>query len=633
MRDVGFHLRALKQEAHAAAKGSVDFGGLFVGLSMFLIAAALVFASLLFLFTLERRASQVGLLTALGWPQKKVRNALLVEAGLVALAGSVAGIFGGILYTRLALLGLGGAWSGAAAGLKLVYAAEPLTLVISGVSAFVVALGTLWLASRRLFRTPPRSLLAGEAWGEEASKSATHKKSLWQRLLSWKVLTIAGVVGAAVLSWAGSGATDPEEIAGMFFGAGSLLLMATLALASAWMHHLQRGADVVRSVWQIGVRNVVRRPGRSLAVLGMMAGGIFLVAAVNAFRMSSDTDPTQHDTGTGGFALIGESSLPLYEDLNTKAGRDAFGLEEEDMAGVTVVPFRVRQGDDASCLNLNRAQRPVLTAVNPAPLEKWGAFRFVGIDAAAAWKKLAEHSGDGAIPAIADQATAMWGLQKGVGDTIDYEDSAGRTFQVRLVALLGGSVLQGKMIISEQAFLAKYPDTAGYRFLLIDAPKDRASAVSAALTRQMESRGLALEPAVARLEAFNSVQNTYIGIFTILGGLGVLLGTAGLGVLVARHVMERRGELGLMQAIGFRPAALRSMILGEHSALLVAGVAAGVLTALIAVWPNLKQGSGHLPVATLGALVVGILFFGLVVCALAVIAAVRGRLIDSIRRE
>jgi ABC-type antimicrobial peptide transport system permease subunit len=202
---------------------------------------------------------------------------------------------------------------------------------------------------------------------------------------------------------------------------------------------------------------------------------------------------------------------------------------------------------------------------------------------------------------------------------------------VKLTGLLAGSVLQGKVIISETSYLAKYPDAAGYRFFLIAS--DKPEPVSAHLTRQLEQRGLALEPAKQRLEAFLAVQNTYIGIFTILGGLGVLLGTAGLGVLVARHVLERRGELGLMQALGFRSGALRTMILGEHAALLVIGVLLGSLTAALAVFPALKQGGGDLPLGFLGSLIGGILLLGLVICLIATVFAVRGKLIESIRRE
>ena len=613
LTDIGLTPSNFKGDATAAAKGSVDFGGLFIGLSMFLIAAALIFAALLFLFTLERRASQVGLLLAMGWTTKMVRRSLLGEAGVLAIIGAILGVFGGEVYTKLALKGLSGAWSGASQGLPLIYAGSLTTKIGAGVGAVIVMLITLAWVSRSLFKQQARDLL-GSWSSDDIVAGQGGKMPLWKKLLP-----IVWLSGAIALMVAGTQATGAEEVSGMFFGSGFLLLMAGLSLAKRLM---QRSLGVAHTLWQIGVRNVTRRPSRSLAVMGMMAGGIFLVTAVNAFRMSAG-DVTAPTSGTGGFALLGESSLPVYEDLNTAAGRDAFGLDEDIMKGVTIVPFRVRQGDDASCLNLNRAQKPMLVGVDPAKLE--GRFSFAG---KGSWAGLSQP-----LEAIADQATAMWGLGLGVGDALDYQNDSGTTMPVKLNAMLAGSVLQGKMIISEQAFLSAYPDVAGYRFFLMDAPAEKIAEVSAHLTRQLQPRGLAIEPAKQRLETFLSVQNTYIGIFTVLGGLGVLLGTAGLGILVARHVLERRGELGLMQAVGFQAGALRRLVLGEHVVLLIAGVLLGVFSAILAVWPSLQQGGNSLPIPFLATLILGIILFGILICWIAVSTAVRGKLIESVRTE
>lgn len=611
LSDIGLVPRDFKGEANSAAKGSVDFGGLFIGLSMFLITAALVFAALLFLFTLERRASQIGLLMAVGWTRAMVRRAWLMEAGVIALVGIVLGVFGGIAYTQTALHGLSNVWHGATQGLPLVFSASFGTIFNAAFTTLVVVLLTLFFASRKLFRVATRDLLAG-SWSENQTPVAAAKRS--------KMMPILFILGLVLLG-GGFYLKNPEAVAGMFFGSGMLLMIAGLL----WLKGRMRrdSGSLARSLWQIGSRNISRRPSRSLSVIGMMAGGIFLVVAVNAFRMSAG-DETQRNSGTGGFALIGESSLPVYEDLNAKAGWEAFGLDEKLMPQARIVPFRVKEGDDASCLNLNRAQKPLLVGVDPAKLT--GSFAF----ASGSWEKLNDSM---FVPAIADQATAMWGLGKGVGDTLDYEDSAGRTFHVKIVGLLAGSVLQGKMIVSEQSFLAKYPDAAGYRFFLIDSKPEHRADIAAHLTRQLEQRGLALEPTKQRLELFLSVQNTYIGIFTVLGGLGVLLGTAGIGVLIARHVLERRGELGLMQALGFRAGSLRTMILGEHSVLLMLGMILGVVTAALAVIPQLIGSGGNLPVVFLGRLIAAVFLFGLLVCVIAVSTAVRGQLTESIRRE
>jgi putative ABC transport system permease protein len=104
-------------------------------------------------------------------------------------------------------------------------------------------------------------------------------------------------------------------------------------------------------------------------------------------------------SGTGRFALIGESSLPVSQDLNTTAGLEFFGLGIEDLEAVSFVPFRVREGDDASCLNLNRAQQPRLLGVDPELLARREAFAFAGwasgVSPTNGWNVLRVASGRG----------------------------------------------------------------------------------------------------------------------------------------------------------------------------------------------------------------------------------------------
>src|SRR5438270_14010285 len=107
---------------------------------------------------------------------------------------------------------------------------------------------------------------------------------------------------------------------------------------------------------------------------------------------------------------------------------------------------------------------------------------------------------------------------------------------------------------------------------LIDAPSNSVSQVSATLSRAMQDTGLQLTPAVDRLNAFNAVQNTYLGTFQVLGGLGLLLGSAGLGIVVLRNVLERRGELGLLLALCFGRYVLKTLVLCVNCALLYCGL-------------------------------------------------------------
>jgi ABC-type antimicrobial peptide transport system permease subunit len=168
---------------------------------------------------------------------------------------------------------------------------------------------------------------------------------------------------------------------------------------------------------------------------------------------------------------------------------------------------------------------------------------------------------------------------------------------------------------------------------LIDAPAQAAPQVSAALSRALQDAGLEVSSAAGRLNAFNAVQNTYLDTFQILGGLGLLLGSAGLGVVVLRNVLERRGELGLLSAVGFRPGALQRLVLGEHAILLGLGLGAGILSAAVAVLPSLLSAGIQTPWHSLAPTLAAVLLNGLLWTWMATRFALRGDLLAALRNE
>jgi ABC-type antimicrobial peptide transport system permease subunit len=145
--------------------------------------------------------------------------------------------------------------------------------------------------------------------------------------------------------------------------------------------------------------------------------------------------------------------------------------------------------------------------------------------------------------------------------------------------------------------------------------------------------GLAVTTTAARLAALNSVQNTYVAIFQVLGGLGLVLGSIGMGIVVMRNVLERRSELALLRALGFPVQSLYRMILWEHWLLLALGLGAGVAAAILAVWPPLRSSGGATPYLLLAMLVAAVLASGLLWTLLAARLALRGPLLAALRNE
>jgi ABC-type antimicrobial peptide transport system permease subunit len=240
---------------------------------------------------------------------------------------------------------------------------------------------------------------------------------------------------------------------------------------------------------------------------------------------------------------------------------------------------------------------------------------------------------DDEIPAIADANAMEWAMDKKVGDTVEYTDERGRNFKLRLVGAVANSILQGNLIIDEAEFVKRFPGESGYRMFLIDAPSNSVAGVSAMMGRALQDAGLELTPAPQRLNAFNAVQNTYLSTFQVLGGLGLLLGSAGLGIVVLRNVQERRGELGLLLAVGFRRRALHWLVLSEHGALLGLGLGVGVLAAAIGVLPALLSPGSQIPYGSLALTLSAVLLNGLIWTWLATRFALRGKLLDALRNE
>jgi putative ABC transport system permease protein len=392
-----------------------------------------------------------------------------------------------------------------------------------------------------------------------------------------------------------------------------------------------------KSLFNIGVRNNTRRPVRSLTLIGLLACGLFIVFTVGANRVISTQDVEKRESGTGGFALYGESSVPVLYDLNSQKGTNFYGLESINAKGVDYVQFRVKEGDDASCLNLNRVSNPQLIGVDPDELIKRASFTFVEnsgeVDPKNPWEVLKQNLPDGAVPGVADQTVILWGLGKAVGDTLTYIDEKGQTFKIKLVGGLANSIFQGNIIISEKALTREYPSISGYRLLLIDAPFENLDEISRGLSRAMQDQGLDLVPASARLAEFNRVENTYLSIFLILGTFGLILGSIGLGIVVWRKVKERQGELALLRAVGFSRKSIQKMVLYEHMALLAAGIFCGIAAALLATLPSIMTPGAGMPYFTIVFLLIIVLINGVGWTYFASRTATRGDLLASLRNE
>jgi putative ABC transport system permease protein len=586
---MGLTVIPVRTRALQASQGSTDFGEYFVYFSFFLMVSALLLTGLFFKLGIEQRLREIGVLRALGFSMAKIRSMFLLEGAVLAVMGAMVGLGGALAYGELMVIGLRTWWVDAVGTRLITLHASPVSLATGALAGIVTSLATIAWTLRQIEPVTPRGLLVGE------QKRRSAKRAL-------AIGAIAAVLACILLVAALRHALD--ETAG-FFGAGTLLLIAALSFESALLH--PRSSALLDSLFSLAYRSAAYRPGRSILCIAQIACATFLIVSVDAFRAGPSQD-------TRGYPLMAESDLPIIHDPNTAAGRDALNIPPD--IGVRFVNFRLRPGDDVSCLNLYQPRNPRILGV-PA-----------GFERIPPWTLLDAPLPDGAIPAIADANSMTYILHLKLGE--DFTLGANR---FRMVAALDDSIFQSELLISERNFLRLFPDVEGYRFFLLDVSPQRAARVTGTLEDALSDYGFDIQSTAARVASYHRVENTYLSTFRSLGGLGLVLGTIGLAAILLRNVLERRRELALLRAVGYRPSHVAAMVLAENLFLLITGLATGTICALLAIAPAVSARGGRLPVVSLAALLGAVLVTGIVASVAATRAALQSPVLNALRSE
>lgn len=622
----GMVFEPVKARGLAASGGATDFGGLFIGFSLFLIVSAALLAALLFRLGVEQRAKEVGLLLAVGYPETKVRRQLLAEGLALSAAGALLGLAGAVGYAWLMMAGLRTWWLDAVGTSRLFLHVSVASLGMGWLISVIVVLLSIFFTVRRIAKVPAVRLLRGAVTtGEERARGGS--KARWTAI-------VALALGAVLLVYAfASGETANPAL---FFAIGPALLVGLVAVFGLWLGREASTLEPGRSALaRLGVGNCGRNPGRSRVSVTLVASAAFLVVTVAAYQQDPSREQLTRESGTGGFALVAESDVELHQDLASPEGRAELGLEEGDLAEATVVPLRRLPGDDTSCLNLYQPTRPRVLGVPPELIAR-GGFTFqktLGEAPANPWELLEREIEPGVIPAIGDANSAQWILKLPLGADLTLEDDLGQPVRLRLVGMLATSIFQSELLISEANFVRHFPNHEGYGYFLIETPPAGAEALGQKLEAALAPYGFDATLAADKLAAFHQVQNTYLSTFQTLGGLGLLLGTVGLAVVLLRNVLERRGELATMRAFGFRRAQLRWMVVVENGLLLAVGLAIGTGAALVTVAPHLASEVAQVPWKSIAWTLASIFLFGLAACILSATGALRASLLPALKAE
>jgi putative ABC transport system permease protein len=573
-----------------ATVNAVDFGELFLSLSFFVIVAGVLLTVLVHIFNSLSRSGETALMAGLGFSKKQLFRIKLTEALFVLIPAGLTGALVGIAYNFAIMIGINSVWNDVVRTNMIEVQVKLSTLLIGCISGIFISFVSIWLVNRGILKKQ-----VAVAIKQNFQISVQTKKRLPIRYFAFFfLLTAVGLLVYSIL-------TSIEANSGLFLVSGALFLVALVLFVSGYFDYLQKikNHDFFNSNAFV-LKNAGRNKSRSISSILLLALGAYVILITGANRQTFFEADYSNQSGTGGYLYWAETSLPLAHNLNIPEGQVKMGFSEGELPKeLSFTQFFSLEGDDASCLNLNQVQKPRILGINAKEFNQQNSFSFSrlhpSVDKNAPWLSLYPSEKVDYVPAIADQTVLTWGLKKSVGDTLIYLNEKGEHIYFLIVGGLNNSIFQGNLLISDSLFRLHFPSAGGSRVMLMDAPLEMKQEIEEKLSFTLLDYGIEMQLATSRLAEFNSVTNTYLAVFMALGGLGMLIGTIGLGIVLLRNIQERKVEFALMLALGFTKSKLTALIIQENLYILVAGMSIGLISALFGILPSILSPSFEIP--------------------------------------
>ncbi len=580
---IGLIFRAVREEGLQGAANSTDFGELFLSLGGLIIIAGLMLSGMMFSLFLLRRRGEIALLHALGFRQSDIRKLFFTETITVILPGSIAGSALAAAYSAFILGALNTLWKGAVQTGSLLLFISPVTLItgcIISIILNIIIFGLILYKFRN--QTNPSFRIKKEKKG---NRYVLMLKKLNAVIVVFMLLAAIGIPVHELLSQRFFPSVN-------FMISGILLMMTGLFSFSLLLNWKgQRALTSLSSTGILIIKNLYYQRKRAMITTTLIALGTFSILLTGLNRKTAAIQAKDRDSGTGGFAYWMESTALLMNDLNLPENRKKSGIDEALVnQGTRFYPLPEVAGDDASCLNLNQVSLPGLLGIPVNHFNLPQRFSFstlaIGIDPEHPWKALNDVNNAGVINGFADQTVITWGFQRKTGDTLFFRDEQGQKLAVRIAGGLKNSIFQGYLLVSDSLLRSYFPSAAKPRITLIDAPDMGSDLLARTLERQLTDQGAVVIKTSEKLSSFGIVENTYLDVFMMLGGLGVILGTAGLAVVMLRSLEDRRDELMILRSLGFSDRLIQRLIHSEFLILFAVGNITGILGALAGTLPS-----------------------------------------------
>jgi len=616
----GVEITGVKAEVLDAAEAEGDsFGQLFLAVGSFAVAAGVLLLVNIFVMLAEERKSELGLLRAVSLTRGGLVSVLALEGALYALASALVGALAGIGVGR-AIVAVTASIFATFGDLSLTFSAPPSSIATGALVGFLLSIATVLGTSLRIARLnvirairdlPEPTDRVGRRWtlvvaalvaaaaGLAATGAISGEDPVGTMVLPALAVSAVGVLAArllprrlvvsltsgAVLVWA----LVYEQVAGTdggdineFVVQGMLLSFSAVALVS--QHQELVGAAARRLggggslTARLGLAYPLARRFRTGMTLAMYSLIVFTLVfmSVLANLFGSQVDSTTAGEG-GGFDLVVDSSTanPISDDAVGAA---------EGVAGAaglltTGVEFGIDGGEGVAWPLSGFDQRFI--DLGALPLEEYDQDRFGSQaevwDAVAADPSLVVADafflqGDGGPAAPVAE----------VGDRLTLRDPATGAQVERTIAATteAGMTRTGVLASRESVEQASVRRVANRFYVVADDGADPVG-VAAKLQGEFVDHGVQADAFRAIVEENVQVNLQFLRLMQGYLALGLVVGIAGLGVIMVRAVRERRRQVGMLRSLGVQASTVRSIFVLESAFVALEGTLIGTALALV----------------------------------------------------
>lgn len=539
------------------AAESQDAVGSFLGvintfLLVFAIIAVIVGGFIIvntFSILVAQRTRELALLRALGAGRGQVTRSVLLEAFVLAVVATSAGIGLGLLLARsLAALFR-------SVGLDIAGDALDLTggtVLTSYLVGIGVTMAAAYLPARRGAKVAPVAAMRDDATPERGS--------LRRRSLVGAVVLAIGA-GFAVVGVAGAPGSDAAWI-----GVGAVLWILTIAAISSVVGRPVLVAcrfvfaRLFGTTGQLAAENALRDPRRTGATASALMIGLALVSTIGvlAASLNESVDDVVDEQFTAVLLVQSSTFIPFSTEIG-----DAI----EQVDGVGVVS---RQQWAAARVDGGTGDDSVLVTGNDDAFDA-----IYDLDVVEGTQAV---SGAEAVVST-DVAREM---ELAVGDPIELGFQGGRSLEMTVVGVVEGSEVTGEVSIPleelARAGIRRQDTTIS---ILVEPGANPATvrdavdeaAASVPIVGVFDKQGFA--------EEIRGQVNQLLYIIYGLLALAIVIAVIGIVNTLGLSVIERTREIGLLRAVGMSRAKLRRMVTLESVAIAVLGAVLGMALGLV----------------------------------------------------